>query len=148
MEHIVECFPKVPSPCHCLNIRRASQAVTQFYENILAPSGLKLTQYSLLRHLEMAEPVVTISELANFMRIDRTTLNRKMKPLIEAGLIEVATGKDPRCRQIMLTDAGRSALSAALKLWDNAQTLLQEYLGETELAQFKHIIAKLEALTP
>ena len=47
--------PKFTSPCHCLNIRRASRAVTQFYEKVLEPSGLKVTQYSLLRNLELVE---------------------------------------------------------------------------------------------
>ncbi len=147
MKHITGYYPKSPSPCHCLNIRRASRAVTQFYEKVLEPSGLKLTQYSLLRHVEKVEPV-TISELAKFMRIDRTTLNRNMKPLVEAGLIEVNSGADPRSRQVILTGAGKSALTSATALWDEAQASLQEYLGEQELEHFKSLISKLEALVP
>ena len=147
MKHIAGYYPKNPSPCLCLNIRRASRAVTEFYEKILEPSGIKITQYSLLRHLEQVEPV-TITELAKFMRIDRTTLNRNMKPLLEAGFIAVNTGEDPRSRQVRLTEAGKSALSSASLLWAEAQTSMQEYFEEAELEQFKHLIAKLEALVP
>ncbi len=147
MEHGIGYYPKKPSPCLCLNIRRASRAVTDFYERILEPSGLKITQYSLLRHLAQVEPV-TISELAKVMRIDRTTLNRNMKPLVEAGFIAVNTGTDPRSRQISLTGAGKSAVNTATTLWDEAQASLQDYLGEPEVKQFKSLIAKLEALTP
>ena len=147
MKSVAGYYPKPLSPCFCLNIRRASRAVTDFYEKVLEPSGIKITQYSLLRHLAEAEPV-TISKLAAAMRIDRTTLNRNMKPLTEAGLIEVNSGQDPRSRQITLTEAGRSALTQATVLWDQAQALLQEYLGEPEIGQFKHLIAKLEALVP
>ncbi|MDF2568833.1 MAG: HpaR: homoprotocatechuate degradation operon regulator, HpaR [Sporomusa sp.] len=140
-------YPKSPSPCHCLNMRRASRAVTDFYERALEPSGLKITQYSLLRHLEQVEPA-TISELAKTMRIDRTTLNRNMKPLIEVGLIAVNTGKDPRSRQVILTQSGKSALINASTLWDQAQSSLQEYLGEVEIEQFRFLVSKLEALMP
>jgi Transcriptional regulators len=114
---------------------------------MLEPSGLKVTQYSLLRHLAQIEPV-KITELAKFMRIDRTTLNRNMKPLIEAGFIEVNTGVDPRSRQILLTAEGKSVLSSAAGLWEKAQTAMREYLGEAELEQYKKLIAKLEALVP
>jgi DNA-binding MarR family transcriptional regulator len=140
-------FPKIASPCLCLNIRRASRAVTEYYEQILEPSGIKIAQYSLLRHLAQIEPV-TISVLANSMRIDRTTLNRNMKPLSEAGLIAVNPGKDPRSRQITLTKAGQAVLAKATLLWDEAQAALKEYLGDSEVEQFNRLVAKLEALVP
>ena len=147
MKHIAGYYPKSPSPCLCLNIRRASRAVTEFYEKILEPSGIKIAQYSLLRHLKQVEPV-TITGLAKVMRIDRTTLNRNMKPLIEAGFIEVKTGEDPRSRQVMLTAEGKSALSSASQLWAEAQASMQEYFEITELEELNHLIAKLEALVP
>lgn len=145
MTLMVESNLKYPSPCHCLNIRRASRAVTQFYEKFLEPSGLKVTQYSLLRNLELVESV-SISVLAKTMRIDRTTLNRNMKPLINVGLITVNSGEDLRSRQVMLTEAGRDALLIALELWSEAQASLEEYLGKAELDSFEKSLSKLEAL--
>ena len=136
---------KLPSPCHCLNIRRASRAVTQFYEKTLEPSGLKVTQYSLLRNLELMESV-SMSVLAKIMRIDRTTLNRNLKPLMKAGYITVHSGEDSRSRQVMLTEVGKEALVNALSLWNEAQTSLEEYLGEAELDSFEKSLSKLEVL--
>ena len=147
MNHIPKFNPKSSSACHCLNIRRASRAVTQFYEKILEPSGLKVTQYSLLRHLELVKPV-TISELAKTMRIDRTTLNRNMKPLIDVGLITVNSGEDPRSKQVMLTEAGKTALVNAAAPWGEAQASLKEYMGEAELDTLEKLLSKLEALVP
>lgn len=142
----IELFPKRSSPCHCLNIRRASRAVTQLYDKFVGQSGLKLAQYSLLRHLEAVEPA-TITALAKIMRIDRTTLSRNMKPLLEAGLIIVNSGEDPRSRQVMLTETGKAAIASANKLWDKAQAALEEYLGK-ELHNFEKVLSKLEALIP
>ena len=144
MDNIEGVFPKRSNACHCLNIRRASQAVTQFYDKFVEQSGLKLAQFSLLRHLELVEPA-TITELAKVLRIDRTTLSRNMKPLLKAGLIIADFGEDPRSRQVILTETGKSALLSANKLWDKAQESLEEYLGE-ELHNFEKVLSKLEAL--
>lgn len=169
MGHIAASYPKLPSLCHCLNTRRASRAVTQFYEKVLEPSGLKVTQYSLLWHLELVEPA-TIGELAKTMRIDRTTLNRNMKPLIDVGLITVNSvekiihghgllykyvgqitvnsGEHSRSKQVTLTEIGRTALATAEVLWGEAQASLKEYMGEVELDTLNKLHSKLEALVP
>lgn len=144
---INELYPKQPSPCNCMNIRRASRAVTQFYDDILKPSGITIAQLSLLRHLEIAE-TITISELAKVMRIDRTTLNRNMKPLVEAGFIGIKQGRDSRTRQVMLTGTGKDAAVSGWKLWEVAQAALKEYMGEEDLAKLVQLLSRLEALVP
>ncbi|MDR3601372.1 MAG: MarR family winged helix-turn-helix transcriptional regulator [Desulfosporosinus sp.] len=128
-----------------MNIRRASRAITHFYEKLLEPSGLKVTQYSLLRNLELVEPV-SMSVLAKIMRIDRTTLNRNMKPLIISGLITANSGEDLRSKQVILTEAGKAALLNAWPLWDEAQASLEKYVGAAELDAFEKLLSKLEAL--
>jgi DNA-binding MarR family transcriptional regulator len=147
MKNITESYPKCSSPCNCLNIRRASRAVTQFYDKVLEPSGLKITQLSLLRYIELLGPIA-ISELAKAMRIDRTTLNRNMKPLADASLIAINPGKDPRTRQVVLTEAGKAAMVTAWELWGEAQAELKEYLGEEDLGTLVKLLSRLEALVP
>lgn len=147
MKHINQVYPKNPSPCNCMNVRRASRAVTQFYDEVLKPSGLTVAQVGLLQHLEAAGKT-TISELAKRMRIDRTTLNRNMKPLADTGLIAVNPGKDSRTRQVMLTETGRAAVVKGWELWGEAQASLHEYMGEADLAKLIQLLSKLEALVP
>lgn len=147
LKHIGEVFPKQPSICNCMNIRRASQAVTQFYDGVVKPSGLTISQLGLLRHVEMLEQT-TISELAKIIRIDRTTLNRNMKPLTEAGMITVSPGTDSRTRQVRVTDVGRSAVARGWALWEEAQESLKQYLGDAELDKLVQLLSKLEALSP
>lgn len=140
-------FPKRSSSCNCMNVRRASRAITQFYDDVLRPSGLTVTQLSLLRHLELLSQT-TIGELAKIMRIDRTTLNRNMKPLTDAGFITINPGKDTRTREIILTEKGKEELSAGWKLWGEAQDTIKEYMGEEDLTKLKQLLSKLEALVP
>lgn len=147
MMHINEVFPKRSSPCTCLNVRRASRAVTQFYDEVLKPSGLTITQLALLRHIELLAQT-TIGELAKTMRIDRTTLNRNLKPLADEGLIAINPGKDTRTRELVLTESGKDAVVLGWKLWGEAQDTIKEYMGEGDLKKLKQLLSKLEALVP
>lgn len=136
---------KASSPCYCLNLRRASRAVSQIYDEALKPSGLTIAQFSLLSHLATIE-LVTISELSKLMRVDRTTLNRNMKPLLAAGLIAVKRGTDSRTRQIRVTESGQAAYDHGWQLWLQAQTALKDYIGPDDLTKLKQLLAKLEAI--
>ncbi len=102
MKNIWEVDPKTLSLCNCMNVRRASRAATQFYDEVLRSSGLTIAQLSLLRHIG-GDELPTISELSNMMRSDRTTLNRNMKTLVDAGMIIIKPSKDSRTRQVALT---------------------------------------------
>jgi len=129
-----------------MNLRRASRSLTYFYDEVLKPSGLTVNQLALLRNLELLEQT-TIGQLAKTMRIDRTTLNRNMKPLADTGLIEINPGKDSRTKAIVLTEQGKAAVGLGWRLWGEAQQSIQEYLGEADLAKLKQLLAKVEALT-
>src|SRR5438445_13303592 len=87
----------VATQCTCLNLRRITRKVTQRYDEWLAPSGLRATQFSLLGILH-APGEVSISGLAERMDIDRTTLTRNLQLLAEQGLVAIGTGSDPRSR--------------------------------------------------
>lgn len=130
-----------------MNMRRASRAVTQFYDEVLKTSGLTIAQLGLLRHLEIMEQT-TISQLAKTMRIDRTTLNRNMQPLSDNGLIEINPGKDSRTREIKLTNAGKDAVIEGWRLWGEAQSSLKEYMGAEDMVKLVELLSKLEAIVP
>jgi hypothetical protein len=62
-----------------------------------------------------------VGGLASLMRIDRTTLNRNMKPLVKVGLITLKPGQDSRTRQIQLTQAGKRLCGHTWGLWGEAR---------------------------
>jgi DNA-binding MarR family transcriptional regulator len=108
--------------CACLNIRKAARAITNFYDSMLfEPTGLWSTQAILLMALATAG-TPTISRLADYLVMDRTTLARDLKPLADKGLVQITPGSDRRTRQIQLTDAGREKLREIIPLWEQAQT--------------------------
>ncbi len=94
--------PALPSPaCACGRLRRATRALTQLYDDLMAPSGLRVTQFSLLRTLGRSGNA-TLSDLAGTMLLDRTALSRTLDPLAERGLVAIAPGRDARTRRCRL----------------------------------------------
>ena len=140
-------YDKKSSTCNCLNIRRSSQAITEVYDEFLAPSDLKIGQFSLLKHIEKLGPV-SVSDLALSIRLDRTTLVRNLKPLEERGLVADIATKGTRNRQLKLTDKGIKAYKCAEELWQKAQNFLEEYLGKNNMDTFTALLSKIEALVP
>lgn len=98
--------------CTCSAVRSAARRLTQYYDDALKEAGLKVTQYGLLAKIaRMDRPSVT--DLAEKVAMDRTTLTRNLAPLRQAGWIDVAPGPDRRTRSVLLTDAGRKILDTA-----------------------------------
>ncbi len=129
--------------CICINLRRATQIVTQYYDALLAPSGLKLTQFSLLHQIRLREPV-RISELARVTGLDRTTMGKNLQLIARSGLISLSPGEDRRERVAQLTSKGRQALNMAYPLWKNAQATMTAALGQEQFKTFMSLLSELE----
>ena len=114
--------------CACATVRRTDRVLTQFYDEILAPSGLYITQFTLLATLSQAAPV-TINRLAEIMDMDRTTLSRNLEVLVKQHMVRIEEGEDRRMRQVHLTQEGEQALRRALPLWQEAQARIEHALG-------------------
>lgn len=131
--------------CTCVAVRRASQAITHFYDRVLEPSGLKVTQLSLLRAVGRLE-TANISSLAETLQLDRTTLGRNLTVLERDGLVSITPGVDSRTRIVALTEQGCVALERAAPLWDAAQARLVEQLGSERLQSLREMLSDIEAL--
>ena len=102
--------------CNCLALRQAARHVTQFYDQYLASTGLRTTQFSILAKLQGLGPM-TINALARELVMDRTTLGRTMLPLERDGLIAIRGGSvDRRSKELAVTKAGAERLRRAADL--------------------------------
>jgi DNA-binding MarR family transcriptional regulator len=138
----------VSSPaCTCGRLRRAARALTQLYDDAMAPAGLRVTQFSLLRTLSRVGSM-RISELATAQLLDRTALSRNLDPLVERGLVKVAPGDDARTREVALTRAGKSALRTAMPYWERAQKQVARQLGGAKLDALIATLRDIETLHP
>lgn len=136
---------KSSSICNCINLRRASRAITQFYDKLLEPSSLKITQYSLLNHLKRLGPL-TMNELSQAIRLDRTTLVRNLKPLEKMGLVGMTVEENSQARLVHITESGQAFLAAAAPYWAQAQQAVEGMLTPDELGVFKKALQKIESI--
>jgi len=136
---------KRQTTCVCVNLRRATRALTQLYDSALADAGVKVTQFSLLRAIERNEPAA-ITTLADDLDLDRTTLTRNLLPLQRDRLVMLAAGEDQRVTEVRLTAKGRKAIAAALPLWQQVQGEIAERLGADRVEQMREIAAAAVAL--
>ena len=118
-----------PLPCMCASLRRASRALTQFYEEELRPVGLRATQFTVLQTLSFVGEL-TQGELGRILAMDSTTLTRTLKIMSRHGWIGKRRGADRREWRLRLSRAGELQLRRALPHWERVQTRLHLQLGE------------------
>ncbi len=99
--------------CHCHTLRHAARHLTQFYDRMLAPAGVKATQFPVLAAL-MEFGTMPLGALAARLGMDRATLGHNVRPMLAQGWLVMAPGEDRRRRDIALSAEGREVLTGAL----------------------------------
>jgi DNA-binding MarR family transcriptional regulator len=102
--------------------------VTRYYDAALRPSGLQVTQFTLLQALHLAGEI-SQKQLAGLLEMDSTTLTRTLGPLRDKGWLHSASGTDRRELRHSLTAAGKREYQRALPYWQSAQKGLKRALG-------------------
>ena len=120
--------------CYCINLRRISKLITEYYDSVLKPIDISITQYSILSNVNKYKNS-TITDLANHMDLDITTLVRTLKPLFAKNLIKDISKKGSRNRNLQLTKEGEVLYERAKEMWGQAQKTIENRLSEEELNQ-------------
>jgi len=119
-----------------------TRAVTQLYDDVLRPSGLRVTQFSILATIaRMGE--ANLKQLEDTLAIDQTTLTRSLNLLERAGVIERASHPDGRIKAMRPTSKGRRALEVARPLWARAQDKVLRELGTKAWADARRRLTHL-----
>jgi DNA-binding MarR family transcriptional regulator len=119
-----------------------TRAVTQLYDEVLRPSGLRVTQFSILATLaRMGE--ANVRQLTDTLAIDQTTLTRSVNLLERDGVIQRVPHPDGRIKAMRLTAKGRRALEVARPLWAQAQDKVLRELGAKAWADAQRRLAHL-----
>jgi DNA-binding MarR family transcriptional regulator len=118
----------VTLPCACTTLRKAARAVTRLYDGALAGAGMNASQLAILRSLNRTGPQ-PLSRLAETLVMDRTSLYRALRPMIESEWLAIDAAASGRTRIATLTDEGRAAMNAAAEGWETAQNGFVEAFG-------------------
>ena len=129
-------------PCICIAVRKASRRLTARYDAALAPAGINLAQFSLLRNIRRHGPV-SLTRLGELTELDRSTLGRNVRVLERMGLCAPADASDKREAAITLSADGARILAEAEPLWAGTQTDIRSRIGADGAAQLEALLGAL-----
>lgn len=135
----------LPVECLCTLARRSARSLTEIYDQAIASSGLKVTQYSLLRAVERLESP-NLTDLAAATGLDRSTLGRNLRLMEEAGFVDFIQGEDERSRITRLSSEGKKALTIAKPLWEKTQNRISDALPKNIKEQLRSLTSALEQI--
>jgi DNA-binding MarR family transcriptional regulator len=135
--------PKL-GPCACTLVRRIARKLTSLYDTGLAPAEITITQYSLLANIGRAGQL-SHTELADKLGMDRTTLTRNLRPLVQAHWIAVTNGEDRRQHLLQLTAAGKKKVDRSLPLWEKVQRRFIAEMGAQSFSELRTLLRLAES---
>ncbi|TGL36783.1 MarR family transcriptional regulator [Leptospira koniambonensis] len=136
---------KIGLSCLNVSLRRTARLVTSYYDFILKPSGLRITQFSILVGIGHEEEC-SITDLSRLTDIDRTTLQRSLEILKRDNLIRIEKKEAGNIRNLSLTKKGESKLADAILLWEEAQSKLTKSLGKSKFQETLGILSEVRKI--
>ena len=131
--------------CHCIALRQIALKLTKIYDEALIDTGIKVTQYSLLKNIEkIGTP--NIKNLAIATQLDRSTLTRNLEKLERMKLVFFKFGDDKRNKILILTSHGKQILIKANIAWESIQDKVSKNLGEDKKNIFDLSIKNINEL--
>ena len=132
--------------CTCGELRKAARAITLLYDNAFKSSGLLSTQFNVLQAIYNIDSM-RISDLANKLGMDRTTLTRNLSVLEREGFIKISQGKDHRARIVTITQKGRNSVTKTISLWNEVQRKVKDQMGESAWRELMQNLGQLLRVT-
>lgn len=132
--------------CVCANLRKKTRLVTQFYDKLLQPTGLKVTQYSMLANIDLQQ-AVSISRLGEILLLDQTTITRNINLLKRNGYVDLTRDpQDARAKVITLTDKGVEKLNEAAPIWQDIQERIINDIGLENYNDFYETLKTIQKI--
>ncbi|MFN3401128.1 MAG: MarR family winged helix-turn-helix transcriptional regulator, partial [Ferrovibrio sp.] len=131
-----------------LRLHAATRLSMQAYNGFMAEVDLTMPQFATLASLYQEEAGLSVTELAQLIGVDSTTLTRNLRLLERRALVLQDIAADDRRRRVVrLTPEGRKLFVRAVPLWYKAQAALKKRLGVTQIEalhkQLTQVVEKL-----
>jgi len=131
------------SSCHCARLRSAARKVGSIYDEAMAPLGVNIAQYSLMRTIARRQPV-SFTELGRIARLDRSTVSRNIRVLDRLDLVDMTRSDDDRREAaVSLSARGAALLDEAMPLWETCQQEIETRLGPDRMNALNDILHAL-----
>ena len=128
--------------CYALAARKSARHLSRLYDRHLATAGLSVSQFSILRLLK-EHGRLKITELAEIMIMERTSLVRALKPLQAPGWVVAERSDNGRAFDVTLSRSGMEKVGEAIPLWAEAQAAFEGEVGRDRAVQLRKTIWEL-----
>lgn len=133
---------EVAGRCVAMRVHRASRLLTRRYDEAVRPTGITITQFTLLNTIALKRPE-SISDIGSMLDIDRTTLSRSLSLLVDAGYVALGEPGADRKREVLLTAQGQEKLAEAFERWRGVQDEVETLLGDEDITVLNRLLARL-----
>ena len=130
--------------CNCLAIRQAARHVTQFYDQVFAPVGLRATQFAILSRLKRDGPL-TITRWTTTLRASMPRAGPCSPWRASADATFAASPADRRRRELRLTANGTEKQRQGSECWAVAQERFDEVFGGDRAAALRGLLREVVA---
>ncbi|MCB2293399.1 MarR family winged helix-turn-helix transcriptional regulator [Clostridium algoriphilum] len=132
--------------CTCGDLRKTTRTITQFYDKMLQPTGLRSTQCSLLLDIFFNENI-SVSNLGNILLMDQSTVTRNVELLRKSGYIDIKKEElDCRKKCISITHKGLKKLEEATPILKKAQSKIENGIGKERIEELLKTLKDIERL--
>jgi DNA-binding MarR family transcriptional regulator len=128
--------------CYCTMARSAARRITALYDETLAPTGVNVAQFALLKVLEQ-QGEIALTQLGDLLELDRSTIGRNVRVMEKMSLLVLKKGADQRVTTADLTKKGRRICNAGTTLWDKAQSRITRKLGRKQAFELRALLGAL-----
>ena len=136
--------PNGPYRCYALAARKNARHLSRLYDRWLAPAELSVSQFSILALLD-TRGQLKITELADMLSMERTSLVRALNPLQTAGWVVAERPDSGRSFDVKLSGRGHKKLAQALPLWKSAQAAFEREVGRDRAVRLRGEILELNS---
>ena len=136
---------EVSENCMFNKIRQVSRYVTNIYSKSLKEVGLTPIQHSMMTAIKKLKNA-NINTLSEAIKMDRTTINRNLKPLIREGIVYIGKEKDKREKHVLLTVKGEEIYANAYDKWKKAQDEFEVKIGKKNWLEMNKVINNISKI--
>ena len=135
---------EIGGACLAVRARMLARAVSSAYDNALADLGVTISQVNIMvavGHFESCTP----SRIGRLLAMERSTVSRNLRAMLERGWLAPESGQGGRLRSISLTNRGVRKLEALLPAWHRAQQQAASLVGDAGVSSLRQIGERLWA---
>ena len=130
--------------CLLRNTRAAARVMTRRFAEHMRQFDISTEQFSLIASLVGTEHN-SVSALAEFLAIERTTLTRNLALLEKKGLVKLVSQAKGNARVVELTPKGEALMEEMKPAWRQAQNMAFKQVTRQEVDQALDVLRRVTA---